>query len=499
MRSLHAAGWFVVVCLLAAPAVAQQNQITGGSCTAANLNGVYALTLSGRAISAAGAMAGAMQVVGTATFDGTSAVTFNWRWQRESGRRFVVQLHWELCRSEQLLAERLFIRSGKHGDVYTGGLGWRSRFRGYRLGRHLHLFRQRQQRAARRLRHAHTVGRVQFQRPAGRPCPGPIRRAPPTRPECFNSTARGISRPVTRRSIGGAAPAAVTATGTYSVTSACLASATFVDSNGLTNTVNLALTGNYGATADLIIANPQFIRSGSAHAAFLNPAQSIGNVFSYALNSTPPGSVFVLFGTNLATRAASAATVPFPTKLLNTTVTVNGTAAPLYYVSPTQINAIMPWETPGGALASAVVTNGTTTSNAAAVYVPATGTPGIAVYGSNHAVVTNSDGITVNSASAPANVGDEVVAWFTGGGPVNAASTLKTGGPAPSGLSPITGSYYVTVGTAVATVKYIGLTPGSIGLYQVNFIVPQLAKGSYPVQIVIAGQASNAPVMAVGN
>jgi len=298
--------------------------------------------------------------------------------------------------------------------------------------------------------------------------------------------------------IGGAVPAAVTATGTYSVTSACLASATFVDSNGLTNTMNLVLTGNYGANANLIVANPQFIRSGSAHTAFLNPAQSIGNVFSYALNSTPPGSVFVLFGTNLATKAASADTVPFPTKLLTTTVTVNGTAAPLYYVSPTQINAIMPWETPGGALTSVVVTNGTATSNAAAVYVPATGTPGIAVYGSNRAVVTNSDGVTVNSTTAPASVGEEVVAWFTGGGPVNAASTLKTGGPAPSGLSPITGSYYVTVGTAVATVKYIGLTPGSIGLYQVNFIVPQLAKGTYPAQIVIAGQASNTPVLSVG-
>jgi uncharacterized protein (TIGR03437 family) len=299
--------------------------------------------------------------------------------------------------------------------------------------------------------------------------------------------------------ISGAVPVAISATGTYSVTSACLASATLVDSNGATNTLNLVIAGQYGATANLIIANPQFIRSGAAHVAFLNPAQSIGNVFSYALNSTPPGGVFVLFGTDLATKAASAATVPFPTKLLNTTVTVNGTAVPLYYVSPTQINAIMPWETPGGALASVAVTNGTTTSNAAAVYVPATGTPGIAVYGSNRAVVTNADGVTVNSATAPANVGDEVVAWFTGGGPVDAAGALKTGSPAPNGLSPITGTYSVTVGTVAAQVKYIGLTPGSIGLYQVNFIVPQLAKGSYPVQIVIAGQASNTPVMNVAN
>jgi uncharacterized protein (TIGR03437 family) len=497
MRSLHTAGWFVVACLLAAPAAAQQNQITGGSCTAANLSGVYALTLSGRGISATGAFAGAMQLVGTATFDGTSAVTFNGVGNSNlaagssfhSTGSYVVPNN---CSGTIILASGItatftlvvwnngadFAVTASNGTYIYSGSG--NSVRPAVCG-------------------TPTLSGEYMFSASGSTLSGTNQTGTADEAGVFQFDGQGHVTASYSEVISGAAPVAITATGTYSVTSACLGSATFVDSNGVTNTVNLALTGNYGATADLIIANPQFIRSGSAHAAFLNPAQSIGNVFSYALNSTPPGSVFVLFGTNLATRAASAATVPFPTKLLNTTVTVNGTAAPLYYVSPTQINAIMPWETPGGALASAVVTNGTTTSNAAAVYVPATGTPGIAVYGSNHAVVTNSDGITVNSASAPANVGDEVVAWFTGGGPVNAASTLKTGGPAPSGLSPITGSYYVTVGTAVATVKYIGLTPGSIGLYQVNFIVPQLAKGSYPVQIVIAGQASNAPVMAVGN
>jgi len=53
------------------------------------------------------------------------------------------------------------------------------------------------------------------------------------------------------------------------------------------------------------------------------------------------------------------------------------------------------------------------------------------------------------------------------------------------------------VGTVPAHIIYIGLTPGSIGLYQVNFSVPQLAKGSYAVQINIAGQVSNKPLITV--
>jgi uncharacterized protein (TIGR03437 family) len=45
----------------------------------------------------------------------------------------------------------------------------------------------------------------------------------------------------------------------------------------------------------------------------------------------------------------------------------------------------------------------------------------------------------------------------------------------------------------------MGLTPGSIGLYQANFVVPQIAKGTYPVVLTISGQASNNPVMTVSN
>jgi uncharacterized protein (TIGR03437 family) len=74
-----------------------------------------------------------------------------------------------------------------------------------------------------------------------------------------------------------------------------------------------------------------------------------------------------------------------------------------------------------------------------------------------------------------------------------------TGAGAPNGLSPITGTYSVTVGTAQAMVDYIGLTPGSVGLYQVNFVVPPVDKGTYPLQINIAGQLSNKPVITVGN
>jgi uncharacterized protein (TIGR03437 family) len=167
----------------------------------------------------------------------------------------------------------------------------------------------------------------------------------------------------------------------------------------------------------------------------------------------------------------------------------------------------MPWDIPEGTVASVVVNFGTETSNAAAVFVPATGTPGVSFYGNNRAVVVNPNG-NVNSSTDAASVGNEVVLYFTGGGPVQASGTLVSGAPTPYGLWPVIGSNTatVTVGGINATTAYIGLTPGSIGLYQANFYVPQIARGTYPVVITIGGQASNTlggpypnPVMTVAN
>ena len=498
MRNARTVCLIASVCLLAAPAAAQ-NQIGGGSCSAATLSGTYSLTLGGRAISSAGTYAGAVEGIGTATFDGKSVVTFSGvvNTNQVAGRTFSDAGTYALA--SNCYGPINFASTSGSAATYTlvvwnGGknfaaTGEDATYTYNGSGNNVSPVGC----ANATLSGAYTFNAL------GSPLAGTAPSGSGTDTGVFQFDGQGNVTASYTETLAGANPAAVTATGTYSVTSACLASATLVDSNGQTNALNMVVTGNYGANASLILANPRFIRSGSANAALLNPTQSIGNVFSYAVNSTPPGSVFVLYGTGLATKEGSAATVPFPTTLLTTKVTVNGTAVPLYYVSPTQINAVMPWEIPGGAVASVVVANGTATSNAAAVYVPATGTPGIAGYNSNHAVVTNPDGVTVNSAAKPANVGDEVTAWFTGGGPVNAAGKLVTGAPAPAGFSPITGSYTVTVGGQNAVVDYIGLTSGSIGLYQANFVVPQLTKGTYPVQITIAGQASNSASINVGN
>jgi len=55
-----------------------------------------------------------------------------------------------------------------------------------------------------------------------------------------------------------------------------------------------------------------------------------------------PGSIIAIFGSQLASTTAAAVGFPLPGDLKGTSVTINGTAAPLYFVSPGQINAQMP-------------------------------------------------------------------------------------------------------------------------------------------------------------
>ncbi len=505
MKNARTAIVFSFTCLLAGQGLAQT--ISGGSCSASNLSGAYSLTLSGRAISAAGSFTGTFQGNGTATFDGVSKVTMTGTANTNvspgkaysysgtytvpsncfgtitlttgSTATFALVVWSSGSQYDITGSDATYVYSGSGGNLQPqGGC------------------------ATATLSGAYTYDA------SGPALSGTAETGASDESGVLQFDGQGNVTASYSITSSGTTASAVTSTGTYSVTSGCLATATLIDSNSKTNTLNLVIMGNYGQNADLLEANSQFIRDGQAHSAVVNPSQAIANVASYAVSATPPGSVFTLFGSDLATKTASAGNPPLPLTLLTTQVKVNGVAVPLFYVDTGQIDAQMPWEIQGGTVASVVVTNGNSTSNAVAVYVPATGTPGLSFYSTNRVVVVNINGST-NSATAPAAVGDEVVLYFTGGGPVTPAGKLVTGAGAPNGLSGVTGSYSITVGgvsVPSANIEFVGLSPGSVGLYQANFNVPQLAKGTYPVVLTIAGEASNAlggpapnPVMTVSN
>jgi uncharacterized protein (TIGR03437 family) len=111
------------------------------------------------------------------------------------------------------------------------------------------------------------------------------------------------------------------------------------------------------------------------------------------------------------------------------------------------------------------------------------------------AVVLNPDNSVADSGH-PAKVGNVEVMYVTGLGALD--HPIPTGSPASS--SPLSDAKVVptvTVGTVKAVVQFAGMTPGFVGLGQINWVVPKLATGVYPVVVTQGGVTSNNPMVSV--
>ena len=197
-----------------------------------------------------------------------------------------------------------------------------------------------------------------------------------------------------------------------------------------------------------------------------------GAGFAPAPAPVAAGSIVSIFGESLANVVADAEDVPLPLNLGGAEVLMNGIPAPLFFVSAGQINAQVPWEARGASeLRVQVVLEGV---RSGIVTVPlAAQAPGIfTVSGSSGtAVTTNALDDRLVTTSRPAEPNDFLTIYCTGLGEV--ANVPPTGFAASSTtLSPTPVFPTVAVDGIPAKVTFAGLTPGLVGLYQVNAQMP---------------------------
>ena len=212
-----------------------------------------------------------------------------------------------------------------------------------------------------------------------------------------------------------------------------------------------------------------------------------------------PGSIFSIFGTRLASTVASAASLPLTTTLGGTRVEIDGLAVPLFYVSPTQINAQSPTDL-AASLHSLVVRNDGIASPAITVNARQA-SPGIFSLNSSGigtGAITHAGTATLVSSEQPAVPGQYVSVFATGLGATTPRVT--SGQPAPtSPLSRTALAVTATVRGIPAVVDFAGLAPGFAGLYQVNLQVPEILPGPADVILTTGGVASNTVTMEVGS
>ncbi len=225
-----------------------------------------------------------------------------------------------------------------------------------------------------------------------------------------------------------------------------------------------------------------------SYAASVAPPQ-VAAVVSAADGVSPaaPGGLISIYGNQLSAINLATSEIPLPTALANSCLTVNGEPMPLIFVSPTQINAQMPKQAVGDVTIN-VHTPGGISDNfnivveptAPAVFLsgvagPMTNIPTI-IRAANNMLVTDSN---------PVHPNDTLIIYLTGCGATSPA--IGDGLPAPSNpLANAVAVPQVSLGSSTLGVMFGGLTPGEVGLCQINATVPGNAQQGLSLPLTIS-------------
>jgi uncharacterized protein (TIGR03437 family) len=175
-------------------------------------------------------------------------------------------------------------------------------------------------------------------------------------------------------------------------------------------------------------------------------------------------------------------------------VLIGGASAPLFYVSPGQINFQVPVETALGS-ATVAVQRGTQVNVARTLSVVASA-PGVFATTAdvrNTPVLVHASDYSLVSEQNPAHPGEYLVAFCTGLGATNPRAL--SGQPAAA-AAPTTAPVFASYGENYQPVSYAGLAPGWVGLYQINFQVDPGEKSGIKQLVFFVGSLAAATFQA---
>jgi uncharacterized protein (TIGR03437 family) len=237
---------------------------------------------------------------------------------------------------------------------------------------------------------------------------------------------------------------------------------------------------------------------------------SVTNAAGYNPTNFSPDSIANLWGDHLATTALSATQIPLPTALAGTTVTVVDSAgvnrlAPLFYVSPGQINFMIPSNTAFG-LATITVTTSGGVSASTMVLITYTA-PGIFSANGTGQGVAAAQLVTTH-----ANGSQDLLPWLATydatqsawvGVPVSLGTATDTATLVLFGTGvryrPSLTSVTATINGSTLPVQYSGAQPTYVGLDQMNINLPRalVGAGVVNVYLTVDGEVTNTVTLTI--
>jgi hypothetical protein len=208
-----------------------------------------------------------------------------------------------------------------------------------------------------------------------------------------------------------------------------------------------------------------------------------------------PGNIVQIYGSSLASQVAAPQVLPLPTEVLGTQVLIGGVASPLFYISPGQVNAQIPFELEAGKQYQVIVSANGALTTPQPIQLNA-GAPAVLQFTSGLIVAQHQDG-TLISDQSPAAPGEFVVLYMSGLGATDI--TVPSGQPSPSNPpARVLDTPVLTMNGKPVPVLFSGLTPSLVGLYQINLQVPaDLTDGPYDIVVSQSGVVSNTTTLPV--
>jgi uncharacterized protein (TIGR03437 family) len=249
--------------------------------------------------------------------------------------------------------------------------------------------------------------------------------------------------------------------------------------------VTFSIAGVSSNATSFLVLGPPTITTGGIVPEFSN------------VSTIQTGEWVSIYGASLAS-STSSWTGAFTTALAGTSVTINGKAAYLSYVSPTQLNLQAPDDTTIGSV-SVVVT--TALGTAASTVTLAKVAPsfllldgkhvaglilrsnGSGAYGGGTYDILGPAGNSLGYATVAAKAGDMIELFAVGLGPT---TPTVPAGQAFSGAAPTNDAVALLINNMGVTPAFVGLS--SAGLYQINLTVPAgLGRGDVSLKAIAGG------------
>jgi uncharacterized protein (TIGR03437 family) len=261
---------------------------------------------------------------------------------------------------------------------------------------------------------------------------------------------------------------------------------------------NLAIAASATASG-FPSATVQIVGQVTPNAAPLLTPNGILDAFAIAAEPgvpVAPGTIVQIYGSNLTAQTTLGTTIPLAATLDQTSVIIGGLQAPLYYVSPGQINAQVPFELAAGNPYQVIVSANGALSTPNPIQLTSDA-PGIAQYAAGQAIAQHVSDNSLITETSPAMPGEYVVFYVAGMGLTNPA--VASGAASPStNLPALLDAPTLTLAGAPLSIAFAGLTPTLVGLYQIDFQVPINApNGDLPLVLTQTSGVSNSTILPV--